>query len=258
MVGSNILTLRRLGFALGLGGLLAGAAAASPLALYYEKAYQAAGAALKNAPQDTTAAWQFARACFDWAEYATNHTQRAALAEEGIAAARHLLERQPDLAPARYYLALNLGQLARTRSLGALKLVGEMERELKSARDLEPKFDFGGADRTLGLLYRDAPGWPLSVGSLKKAREHLAGAVALCPDFPENRLCLLELELKTGDRKAVQTELGATERVLAEARAKFTGEAWQASWADWEARWKVLRSELDHTPRPAVSPRGSR
>ncbi len=77
----------------------------------------------------------------------------------------------PNSAPAHYYLAMNLGQLARTEFLGALKLVREMEREFKTAAELDAQFDFAGPERSLGLLYRDAPGWPVSIGSKRKARE---------------------------------------------------------------------------------------
>jgi hypothetical protein len=46
--------------------------------------------------------------------------------------------------------------------------------------------------RNLGLLYRDAPGWPFSIGSKRKAREWLERAAALAPDYPENQLNLAE------------------------------------------------------------------
>ena len=80
---------------------------------------------------NTTSAWKFARACFDWADFATNDSQRAAIASEGIASARFVTDIQPKSAAGHYYLALNLGQLARTKSLGALKLVREMERSFR-------------------------------------------------------------------------------------------------------------------------------
>ena len=64
-------------------------------------------------PTNNVAAWQFARAAFDRGEFATNDTERAALAVQGIAACRKILERAPKCAPASYYLGLNLGQLAR-------------------------------------------------------------------------------------------------------------------------------------------------
>ena len=82
---------------------------------------------------DATAAWEFARACFDFADYATNDTEHAAIAIQGIAASRQAIAREPNSAPGHYYLGENLGQLARTETIGALKLVKEMEREFKTA-----------------------------------------------------------------------------------------------------------------------------
>src|SRR5436309_12085896 len=72
---------------------------------------------------DAEAAWQFGRACFDWADSATNDAQRESIAEEGIAACRQLIARDPKSGPGHYYLAMNLGQLAQTKTLGALKIV---------------------------------------------------------------------------------------------------------------------------------------
>lgn len=69
--------------------------------------------------QETTqaeATWQFARACFDWAEFATNNMQRAEIAGLGIAAGRQAAARDPKLAAGHYYLAMNLGQLAQTKN----------------------------------------------------------------------------------------------------------------------------------------------
>ena len=108
------------------------------------------------------AAWQFARACFDFADFATNDTQRADIARQGIAACRKLLARETNSAPGHYYLAMNFGQLARAEapSLAAYRLVKQMEHEFKTAADLDKNFDYAGPERSLGLLYRDAPGWP--------------------------------------------------------------------------------------------------
>lgn len=199
---------------------------------------------LRAHPNNAEAAWQFARAAFDWAEFATNDTQRAALANQAIAVCRPLIEREPTLAAAHYYLALNLGQLARTKSLGALKLVEEMEQRFKRARELDAQFDFAGPDRSLGLLYRDAPGWPASIGSRARARHHLERAVELAPEFPENRLCLLEALLKWGDRKSARTQALNLPAVFQRARATFTGEAWAAAWVDWERRWNEVQQKL--------------
>src|SRR6266508_2368456 len=100
-------------------------------------------------PTNAVAAWEFARACFDRAEYATNDTERVIIADQGIAACRRLLARQTGSAPAHYYLGMNLGQLARTKTLGALRIVNEMETEFKAARTRDGQFDHAGPDRNL-------------------------------------------------------------------------------------------------------------
>ncbi len=116
---------------------------------------------------------------------------------------------------------MNLGQLARTKLLGALKLVTEMEAEFKAARRLDEHLDFAGPDRSLGLLYLEAPGWPTSVGSRTKARQHLRRAAELAPQYPENRLTLLEAYLRWGDHNGVQRELKALEEIWPAARTNF-------------------------------------
>src|SRR5688572_2967763 len=83
----------------------------------------------RQASEDPTRGWEFARACFDLGDFATNNSERAEVAQQAITLCRALLAKNPRLLEARYYLAMNLGQLARTKSLGALKLVDEMERE---------------------------------------------------------------------------------------------------------------------------------
>jgi tetratricopeptide (TPR) repeat protein len=218
------------------------------------KNFEQAQARYRQEPQNAEAAWQFARASFDLAEFATNKTERADLAQQGIAASRQALAGDPNSAPAHYYLGMNLGQLARTRGLSALKLVDEMEREFSRSRELDEHLDYGGSDRNLGTLYRDAPSIG-SIGDRSKARQHLQRAVTLAPEYPENHLALLEACLKWGDRNCAQRELKALEELWPAARAKFTGPAWGASWADWEPRLQQARSKLEGPSKALESPR---
>jgi len=213
-----------------------------------ERLYSAAGERYARESADPSAAWHFARACYDWADFATNDTQRAAIAQEGIAASRSVLRQHPRLAPARYYLAMNLGQLARTRLLGALPLVSEMEKQFKEVLDLEPDFDRAGPDRCLGLLYRDAPGWPLSLGSKSKARAHLRRAVQRCPDSVENRLNLIETLVAWGDETETARHCMDTAALLPTARRRCAGEEWASSWADWDCRWAAICQKLESRP----------
>jgi tetratricopeptide (TPR) repeat protein len=227
-----------------IGGWLCAGEENSIFAGRAEQNYQDAKKRFQINTNDAEAAWRFGRACFDRADFAKNDDQREAIANEGIAACRHLIARDAKSAAARYYLGLDLGQLAQTKTLGALRIVQEMEREFKAVRDLDAKFDHAGPDRNLGLLYLQAPGWPASIGNKTKARKHLERAVELAPDYPENHLCLLEAYLKWDDQKGLQREAKVAAELLPRAKKEFTGEAWEQSWADWDKRWGKIREKV--------------
>ena len=165
------------------------------------------------------------------------------------AASAFRIEREGDLAVIWFDLP---GEKINKFSTSAMEefaaIVDEMEREFKTARDLDAKFDYAGPDRSLGLLYFQAPGWPASIGSKAKARQHLQRAALSAPGYPENHLCLLEAYLKWGDKKSLRRELQLTEGLLPQARKEFTGEAWDQIWVDWDKRWTRIRektSELE-------------
>jgi hypothetical protein len=230
----------------------AGEAGTNVFAARAEAEYHRAQNQFQSNTNDATAAWKFARACFDFADFATNDTGRAAIARQGIAACRQVVARESNSAPAHYYLGENLGQLARAETLGALKLVKEMEREFKTAASLDGYFDYAGPERSLGLLYRDAPGWPMSIGSRHKARERLEQAGKLAPEYPENHLNLVESYLQWRDRAAAQRELQALDVLWPVARTNLAGPDWEPSWADWSARREAARKHLNETPKAAL------
>ncbi|HZL12816.1 MAG TPA: hypothetical protein VFC85_01615, partial [Verrucomicrobiae bacterium] len=51
---------------------------------------------------NSTNVWQFARACYNFADFATNDAGRAAIAEQGIAACRQSPARETNSAPVLY------------------------------------------------------------------------------------------------------------------------------------------------------------
>ena len=208
-----------------------------------------------NAP---AVALKFARVCFDYADFATNDTERAAFARQGIAACRQLIAHEPESAPAHYYLAMNLGQLARTETAGALKSVREIEREFKTAAERNEHFDYAGSERGLGLLYRDAPGWPMSIGSRHKARQWLERAAKLAPDDPENHLNLVESYLQWHDPTDARRELEALDKLWPGAQTNLAGEAWERSWDDWSTRRDTVRKRLNEITKSVESPKNNR
>jgi tetratricopeptide (TPR) repeat protein len=219
----------------------------TPEMIAVERAYDAAKARYETQTNDDAVALQFARACFDRADLAPRKSIRAPIASEGIEVCRRWLRRAPDQAAAHYYLGMNLAQLASTRTLSAASLVREMEKEWKAALMLDPHFDFAGPDRNLGLLYRDAPAFPLSVGNRFKAEQHLQRALELNPEYPENHLNLIETHIKRRPA-TVAGEVAALRAILPAARKQFSGPPWQSAWKDWDARLEKIQSWL--TPAP--------
>lgn len=190
-------------------------------------------------------AWRFAKACFERADFSTNDTQRAALAEQGIAASKHAVSLDTNSAAGYFYLGVNLGQMARTKLFSALGLLDEMEASWEKSIAVDPKFHNAAATRSLGLLYLNAPGWPLSLGSRSKARQRLQAAVELAPNYPENHLCWLETRLRWGERRALQAQLQATEQMLRSARTNLAGEMRKQDWTEWEARWRRIKARAE-------------
>src|SRR5438876_5149965 len=72
-----------------------------------EQNYQDARKKFQNNTNDAEAAWQFGRACFDWADFAKNDAQREAIAKRGIAACRQVIARDPKSAPGHYFLGMD-------------------------------------------------------------------------------------------------------------------------------------------------------
>ncbi|HEX3856163.1 MAG TPA: tetratricopeptide repeat protein [Verrucomicrobiae bacterium] len=232
------------------GILLAGEEQTKISAAFARKEFERAQIQFQSDKNNPTNAWQFARAAFNFAEFSTNDTQRAALASLGIAACRSLVAREPKLAAGHYYLAMNLGQLARTEYLGALALVKEMEPEFMTAGKLDPLLDHAGPERNLGLLYRDAPGWPVSLGNPSKAQSLLKEAVKFAPDFPENYLHLIESYLKWNEPDDAKKELHALDAIWPAARTNLIGDKWVQSWDNWSTRRDAARKQLDAIPAP--------
>jgi hypothetical protein len=237
-------------FMLAAGIILANEEQTKNSAVFAQKEFQRAQARFQSDANNTTNAWQFARAAFNVAEFATNDTERAALASQGIAASRPLIARVPKLAAGHYYLAMNLGQLARTKYLGALPLVKEMEPEFQTAGALDARFDHAGPERNLGLLYRDAPGWPVSIGNPSKAQSLLKQSVKLAPNYPENYLHLIESYLKWQEPGDAKKQLRALDAIWPTARTNFTGAQWEQSWDNWSVRRAAAQKQVAATGTP--------
>ena len=209
-----------------------------------ELAYKAAQdlyAKKSSSPQEAV---NLAHAAFDYADLAPNDVIREQVANHGIAVARAAIAAHTNCVGAHYYLALDIGQLARTKMWGALKLLTEMERELKYVIQKDPKYHYAGGHRTIGVLYSEAPGWPTSVGDRKKARYNLEKAVEIAPEYPENHICYMEALVKWKEWKTLTDAIADYQATLAKAKETFTGPEWAYEWHDWTEREKFVHQRI--------------
>lgn len=203
----------------------------------------AARSTLAAESTNSVAAVGLARACFAWGKMLKDPTAKEKTYTEGVAAARRATALDSNSAPAHYYLGMNIGRVADLkRNLAAFGMVKEVEREFTRAVQLDASYSQAGPHRNLGLLYAHAPGWPVSVGNKKLARQHLEQAVKLAPDFPENRLNLAEAYREWKESKLFEAELAALDRIWDIAKTKFVGPEWDLDWIEWQQRREQLKA----------------
>ena len=91
------------------------------------------------------------------------------------------------------------GRLVQQRGLLGADLVGDVERNARRSRELDPAFRDGAATRLLGTLYIIAPAIYLKHGDSELGLELLEGLVEQRPDVPENHLRLAEAYIALRD-----------------------------------------------------------
>jgi tetratricopeptide (TPR) repeat protein len=252
---SFLASTRRLGALVSCCALVSLARAETTLKEEIEQQYRTARRDWQTAGTNLAAQLRFGETAFAWADTVQTSSEREAIAEESVSALRRTVRDHPESGMAHYYLAMNMGQLARTRTLGALKLVGEMEVEFKAAIRLDPAIHFSGPDRNLGQLYHFAPGWPLSLGDPVLARRHLDAAVKRAPDFPANRLSLVALLLDRRDVEEATKQLEAVDRLWDTARKRWSTREWEDDWTEWTELRDKLRNHMDELTSPPVPPK---
>jgi len=206
--------------------------------------YEEAATAHADDRDSAAKAVHLARTAFDLGEFITDKSEKADVAEIGIAAAHRAIDLKHDTAEARFYLGMNNGQLARTRTLGALSLVKHIESNLEKAIEIDAKFQNACPHLYLAILYKNAPGWPASVGNKKKSRANFEKAVQLAPLFPYNRIRHVEALIEWNDEKEARKALKDLKGILPKARERYEGPGWSHLWKEWTNRIEIIEREL--------------
>ena len=121
--------------------------------------------------------------------------------EQGIAADANSLE-------SNFWLAVNYGSFGQEKGImQSLAMISPIKKRVEKVIELDETYFYGGAWRVLGRLYHKAPGFPISIGSSKKALECLEKALKIGPTFYLNHLFLAELYISTGDKAKAKERL---------------------------------------------------
>lgn len=139
-------------------------------------------------PRSLELLWRGARACAWLTEEFTDKTRRASYAQKGVEYAKRAIEIAPKRVEPHYYLGINLGLSATTKTIGAYSMVPKVVKAGETAIELDQNYDHAGPQRLVGTVYAKAPPWPASLGDIDKGIEHLSKAIQLAPDYPQNHL----------------------------------------------------------------------
>ena len=120
-----------------------------------------------------------------WAEinYQTPEKQREEAFAKLVTQADAALASEPKAAELLIWRGIILSTEAGAKGgLGALGLVKEAKASLEQALAIDPQALAGSAYTSLGSLYYQVPGWPLSFGDDEQAEKMLKQALAINPD----------------------------------------------------------------------------
>ena len=95
--------------------------------------------------------------------------------------ARHAdaaIKKYPDRAEPLVWKGIALAARAKYQGLSALAVVREARDVLERAIHMDPSTSDAAAYNALGMLYHKVPGWPVSFGSNRKARDYFEKAIA--------------------------------------------------------------------------------
>ena len=144
--------------------------------------------ALVGAPMNYELLWRGARACAWLTDEFTDKDRRGSWSQKGADYAKRAVAADGKRVEGYYFLGINLGQSATTKTVGAYMMVPKVLKAAETALKIDEKFDHAGPGRLIGNVYAKAPPWPASVGDVDDGIKYLKRAVEVAPDYPQNHL----------------------------------------------------------------------
>jgi tetratricopeptide (TPR) repeat protein len=135
--------------------------------------------------------WRLARVEYWIGDHTPDNNVKKQIFQQGIDYAKKAIELAPDKVEGHFWLGVCYGVYGEAKGvLKSLALVKPIKEEMRRVLEIEPAYDKGGADRVLGRVFHEVPGF--FGGSEKKSLEHLLKAVEYGPRVGLNLLYLAD------------------------------------------------------------------
>ena len=128
--------------------------------------------------------------------------------EKGVEYGEAGVEADENSLEACFWLAVNYGSFGQEKGImKSLSLVSPIKDLAEKVLELDESYFYGGAWRVLGRLYDKAPGFPLSIGNSKKAKECFEKALEFGPKFYLNHLFIAEFYISERKKNKAREHL---------------------------------------------------
>ncbi len=163
-------------------------------------------AALLKGESAFDAYWKMARVEYWIGDHETVKAEKRRTFELGIYHSKKAVQAAPDKADGHYWLAVNYGSYGEVKGiLKSLSLVKPLKAELNKVLEIDPAYDDGGADRILGRMFYELPGF--IGGDKKKSLAHLLKSRDIGPRVGITRIYLADTYLVLDDVEKARAEL---------------------------------------------------
>ena len=150
--------------------------------------------------------WRMARVEYWIGDHTANNDDKKQIFSMGIYHAKKAVALGPDRPEGHYWLGVDYGVYGEAKGIfKSLSLVNPIKEEMNKVLSLDPTFDDGGADRLLGRMYFELPGF--FGGSNKKSLEHLLKSKELGPRVGLTRIYLADTYVALGEVQKAREEL---------------------------------------------------
>jgi len=168
-----------------------------------EKAREAYEKVLAVDPDNIKARWKLGMTMYWLGTHVSSKEKKMELFEAGIRYCQEAVKQNPDCVPCQFWLAVSYGTFGEAKGiLQSLGLVPYMREALEKVKELDDKYEYGGAYRVLGRLEFKLPS-----GDNDKAIEYLKKAIGIGPTHLMNHRFLAEVLIKEGKKDEAKEAL---------------------------------------------------